>query len=84
MTALLLEPVELPVMIVPPTSPSMGATGQRKNPVDQQSLLVALTIFLFSSKLITRSAISLLSRELLDGDVTPLAGPALKMKSSRK
>lgn len=31
MTALLLELVELPVMIVPPTSPFMEAIGQQKH-----------------------------------------------------
>ena len=34
MTALLLELVELPEMIVPPTSSSVGATGQGKHPGD--------------------------------------------------
>ena len=34
MTALLLELVELPEMIVPPTSPSVGVTGQRNHPGD--------------------------------------------------
>ena len=31
MVALLLELVESPAMIVPPTSPSVGQTGQRKH-----------------------------------------------------
>ena len=84
MTALILELVELPVMLIPPKSPSVEATGQQKHPGEYQGLLVALTIFLFSSKLITRSATSLLSRELLDGEATTLTGPPLQMKSSQK
>ena len=67
-----------------PTSPSVGATSQQKHPGDEQSLLVALTVFLFSSKLITKSATSLLSQELLDGDAMPLTGPTLQMKLSQK
>ena len=82
--ALLLELVESPVMIAPPTSLSVGAIGQQELPGDYQSPSAAPTTYLFSSKLIIRSITSLLSQELLDGNETAWTGPALRTKSSRK